>query len=616
MRRTLDRISALTIFAFGLCVAVGTAAAGEREEDVRKVTMRTPWGEKVAADNVWQEYPRPALRRENWSNLNGHWQYAVTKKDQEEKPATWEGKILVPFAIEAPLSGVERHFGPEDALWYERSLVTQKKPNLRYRLNFEAVDYEATLWVNGKVIGSHVGGNQPFSFDITDALTDGTNTITLRVTDASDTPTAFQLHGKQRLHPEGIWYTPVSGIWQTVWLEEVPQASIASLKITPKLTGEVTIEIGVQGGAAQGPATVVATLDGREVARAEGNPREIKLSIPEPKLWSPSSPTLYDLRIELGDDVVESYFGIREVGKVRDEDGHWRLTLNGKPIFHFGPLDQGWWPDGLLTPPSDEALRSDIEFLKAAGFNTIRKHIKIEPRRFYYHCDRLGMMLWQDQVSFHSESVDPKWTRLQPDPTDGKWPTAAHEQYMAELKGMIDGLYSHPSIVLWVPFNEAWGQHQSVEVGKWTSEYDKTRLVNLASGGNFWPAGDIVDHHQYPHPAFPFERGKGKRFEDFIMVVGEFGGHGYPVEGHVWDPRTRNWGYGSLPKNKEEWLGRYQTSIRMLADLKKKGIAAGIYTQTTDVEGEINGLLTYDRKVHKLPAEKLAEIHRSAGLVD
>jgi beta-galactosidase len=296
--------------------------------------------------------------------------------------------------------------------------------------------------------------------------------------------------------------------------------------------------------------------------------------------------------------------GIRSVGKTRDKEGHLRFTLNGEQIFHLGPLDQGWWPDGLLTPPSDEAMLFDIQFLKAAGFNMIRKHIKVEPRRYYYHCDRLGMMLWQDQVSAGN---NPPWTRLKPNPKDAEWPDEHHDQYMLELQRMIDKLENHPSIVVWVPFNEAWGQHRTVEVGRWVVQRDPTRLVNIASGGNFWPVGDIVDHHQYPHPGFPFDP---EQYADFVKVVGEFGGHGYPVKGHLWDAARRNWGYGGLPENKAEYLERYATSIEMLNDLRARGIAGGVYTQTTDVEGEINGLMTYDRKVIKIPAEELAGLHK------
>ena len=351
----------------------------------------------------------------------------------------------------------------------------------------------------------------------------------------------------------------------------------------------------------------VVSLDGREIARTTSDAPSMSLQIPRPKLWSPELPTLYDLEIRLNDDVVRSYVGIREVGKAKDTEGHWRFTLNGKPVFHWGPLDQGWWPDGLLTPPSDEAMVWEVGWLKEAGFNMIRKHIKVEPRRFYYHCDRLGMMVWQDHVS---GGPKPKWTRLRPDPEDAQWPDEKHEQFMLELNRMITKLETHPSIVSWVPFNEAWGQHRTMEVGQWTSKRDPSRLNNIASGGNFWPIGDVLDHHAYPHPTFPFELGKGGRFDGFIKVMGEFGGHGYPVKGHLWDADRRNWGYGGLPKNEAEYKKRYVLSIEMLNELRAKGIAGGVYTQTTDVEGEINGLMTYDRKVVKIPARELAEIHK------
>jgi hypothetical protein len=265
----------------------------------------------------------------------------------------------------------------------------------------------------------------------------------------------------------------------------------------------------------------------------------------------------------------------------------------------------------LLTPPSDEAMLFDIEWLKEAGFNMIRKHIKVEPRRYYYHCDRLGMMVWQDHVSGGVNNVAwPQWTRLKPNPVDAQWPDAQHKQFMLELDRMITALESHPSIVSWVPFNERWGQHRTMEVGKWTVKRDPSRSVNIASGGNFWPVGDVVDAHKYPHPEFPFDQGAGGRFDDYIKVMGEFGGHGFPVEGHLWDASRRNWGYGDIPKSIEEYRERYVTSINMLDTLRRQGIAAGVYTQTTDVEGEINGLMSYDRKVIKIPAKELAELHQ------
>ena len=286
-----------------------------------------------------------------------------------------------------------------------------------------------------------------------------------------------------------------------------------------------------------------------------------------------------------------------------DGAGQHRLTLNGETVFQLGPLDQGWWPDGLLTPPSDAAIQFELQWLKRAGFNMLRKHIKVEPRRYYYHCDRLGLMVWQDQVS---GGDNPPWTRLDPSPSDAAWSDADHAQFMAELEAMIDVLEPFPCIVLWVPFNEAWGQHRTVEVGQWVAARDPTRLVNIASGGNFWPSGDIVDEHRYPHPGFPFD---ARRDQGFVKVVGEFGGHGWPVDGHLWENSQRNWGYGELPKSLDEYEARYRESMRLLTELKEQGIAAGVYTQTTDVEGEINGLMTYDRKLIKIPAKVLRQIH-------
>ena len=552
----------------------------------------TKWGKDVTPDNAWKEYPRPAMKRDQWTNLNGLWDFAITGKN-DDAPKAYDGKILVPFAVEAALSGVGKRVTENDAIWYKRTVDMNKDETKRYLLNFEAVDYQSTIWVNGKKAGENTGGNLPFSFDVTPLLVSGKNTISLKVTDATNTKGTYQLHGKQMQNPEGIWYTPVSGIWQTVWMEEVPKRYIKSLKITPKISGEVTIEVSSAGKPRR--MSVVASLNGKEVASSQGSNGVFKLQIPSPKLWSPESPTLYDLEIKAGRDTVQSYVGLRETSFAPDSNGNLRFTLNGKPYFHWATLDQGWWPDGLLTPPSDAAMASDIIFLKAAGFNTIRKHIKVEPRRYYTYCDRIGMLMWQDQVSNCQDDNQPRWTFLNPNPATKTWPKEAHAQYMKELKLMIDTLYSHPCIVQWVPFNERWGQHQSMEVGKWVTEYDPTRQVNICSGGNWHPVGHIVDNHAYPHPGFPFELGKGGRFDGYVKVVGEFGGHGFPVEGHLWNPGMRNWGYGGLPKNQDEWKQRYATSINIMCGLKMRGIAGAVYTQTTDVEGEINGLLTYDR---------------------
>lgn len=570
----------------------------------------TKWGAEVNAENAWTEYPRPRLRRPQWQNLNGHWDYAVTSIDHRQVPREWAGKILVPFCLESRLGGVQRLLDASEALWYRRSFSIPVRAAPRTLLNFEAVDYRCEVIVNGVSVGTHQGGHTPFTFDISEAVQAGKNELVVRVEDATE---GWQLRGKQTLNARGIWYTQVSGIWQTVWLEQVGAHHIRDAKIsTDAAAGTISVQPLIENRTPGMRTRIVVKDQARIIQETETRAESIELKIEQPKLWSPRSPHLYDIQITLLDDNgqildrVETYAGIRTVGKRRDAAGHWRFTLNGKPIFHWGPLDQGWWPDGLLTPPSDEAMLFDIAWLKEAGFNMIRKHIKVEPRRYYYHCDRLGMMVWQDHVSGGEQ---PPWTRLAPDPVDANWPPEQHKQFMLELDRMISALESHPSIVSWVPFNERWGQHQTMEVGRWTVRRDPTRLINIASGGNFWPVGDVVDAHKYPHPGFPFHQGEGGRFDAYIKVMGEFGGHGYPVRDHLWDANRRNWGYGGLPQNKEEYKARYVTSLKMLNELRRQGIAAGVYTQTTDVEGEINGLMTYDRKVIKIPAAELAELH-------
>lgn len=573
----------------------------------------TEWGEKVTPENAWTEYPRPQFERSNWSCLNGLWDYTITDNTVREIPTTWTGKILVPFCLESRLSGVQRNLHPDQALWYNRTFDAMPTSGFKTILNFEAVDYRCEVFVNGHSIGTHIGGNLPFSLDASGAVRNGANELVVRVEDSTD---GAQLRGKQHLRPHGIWYTRVSGIWQTVWIEQVPTASIEDLSFeTRSLSGEMTIRASLSKSGdyllrciVQDGPTATATIQGSQDVNAKPS-ASIELNVQNPKLWSPDSPYLYQVKVELLSregkllDSVRSYFGIRKVARQKDESGHWRLTLNSKTIFHLGPLDQGWWPDGLLTPPSDQALLSDIEFLKSAGFNMIRKHIKVEPRRFYYHCDRLGMMVWQDQPSC---LINPPWTRMAPNPVDAVWSDADHAQYMTELDGMVSHLEDAPCIVMWVPFNEAWGQHRTVEVGKWLVKRDPSRLVNVASGGNFWPVGDVADEHSYPHPNFPLQ---DARFKDYVQVVGEFGGHGWPVPDHLWAISDRNWGYGDLPKSLDELQARYKESMTRLDSLRHQGIAAGVYTQTTDVEGEINGLMTYDRRVIKIPAEVLRQIH-------
>ncbi|NNJ25181.1 glycoside hydrolase family 2 protein [Alienimonas chondri] len=591
-----------------------------------KTDLITEWGAEVTPENAWTEYPRPQMRRENWTNLNGKWDYAIAPLAAGTPPEAYDGKILVPYPLESQLSGVQRLLNPDESLWYRRTFEAKTSATERTLLHFEAVDYRCEVRVNGQSVGTHVGGNLPFSFDVTDALNEeGENELVLRVEDATGD---YQLRGKQALQTSAIFYTRVSGIWGTVWTETVPVQSIKHVKVstdaeagTITVAAETSVPLVPHTFPVDGspfPEMRVTVLDGEtKVAQKSGMLEGITLEVSDAKLWSPASPHLYHLTIELvspassvyesfGGDTVHSYAGIRDVGMATGPDGHPRFTLNGEPTFHLGPLDQGWWPDGLLTPPSDEAMVWEIEWLKAAGFNMLRKHIKVEPRRYYYHCDRLGIMVWQDQVSGFP---NPPWTRLDPNPQDAEWPAVAHAQYMAELDGMISLLESHPSIVSWVPFNEAWGQHRTVEVGDWTKRRDPSRIVNVASGGNWWPSGDVVDYHSYPEPAFRFDQ-DGGRFDGYAKVIGEYGGHGLRVRGHEWDPNARIFSYGDLPEDEEEYRRRYRRSAKRMVELKDRGIAGGVYTQTTDVEGEINGLMTYDRKVIKITPEELAELHR------
>lgn len=585
-----------------LLATLGTVHAQWKPVEGR---IMTKWAKEVTPENAWDEYPRPLLEREKWTSLNGLWDYQITEK-ASEKPASWGGKILVPFAPESALSGVGKLVNPDQALWYHRTFTAKKTAGKRQILHFEGVDYRATVFVNGKEVGGHLGSSTPFCFDVTEFLKDGDNELVVRAYDSND---EYQPTGKQRLEASGIFYTRVTGIWQTVWIEEMNERSIKDLDFTADIEkGVIGIKAKLSGAAVEGEKLrVKATLKGAVAGSAKGS-GDLSLTVENPQLWSPDTPNVYDLQVELLDgtgkviDSVKSYTALRSVGKVKDKDGNWRFTLNGKSIFHWGPLDQGWWPDGLLTPPSDEAMVYDIAYLKDAGFNMIRKHIKVEPRRYYMHCDRIGMMIWQDQVS---AGKSPAWTRMEPNPKDIAFPEAAAEQWIIEYKAMVDHLRDQPSIVIWTPYNEAWGQHDTMANGRMAVAYDPTRLINIASGGNFWPVGDVADQHAYPDPAFPLG---DKRFDDYVKVVGEFGGHGWAVKDHLWDPTKGNWGYGGLPKTLDEWKGRYEQSINVLRRLRYRGISAGVYTQTTDVEGEINGLLTYDR-LEKVPASWLKPIH-------
>lgn len=567
--------------------------------------IMTEWAEQVDPANVLPEYPRPQLVRADWQNLNGLWDYAVTAKDS--KPETYEGRILVPFAIESALSGVGRTVTENDALWYSRQFRVPKQwKNKRIMLNFGAVDWKAEVYVDGQLAGEHVGGYDPFSFDITDLLAKGKeHNLTVKVYD--QTNLWYQPCGKQIVNPHGIWYTPVTGIWQTVWMEPVETAYVESYMAVADIS-EGKVKVSVEAvGLVEGDVCKVELYDGQTlVGEAEGS--EVELAVAEPKLWSPDSPFLYGLKMTLirdgkPVDNVEGYAAMREISVARDENGHKRMLLNGEPLFHYGPLDQGWWPDGLYTAPTDEALAFDIEKTKEFGYNMIRKHVKVEPARWYWHCDRLGMLVWQDMPSV--KHGDNKWGNHAYDTgTDSKIDQAGKDNYYKEWGQIINDFKVFPSIVVWVPFNEAWGQFDTDDVVKFTRGQDPTRLINYASGGNFVRcSGDILDLHNYPDPEMYLYD------PEYVNVLGEYGGIGLPLEGHLWQT-DKNWGYVQY-KTGDEVLDTYEKYAGELIELVQKGFAGAVYTQTTDVEGEVNGLMTYDRKVIKVDSERLSKINRT-----
>ncbi|HEY0740659.1 MAG TPA: glycoside hydrolase family 2 TIM barrel-domain containing protein [Chryseosolibacter sp.] len=569
--------------------------------------ITTEWAGKVNPTNVHAEYPRPQLVRENWTNLNGLWDYAIANT----QPTAYAGKILVPFAIESALSGVGKTVGKDNTLWYKRTFTTPSDvKNKNVLLHFGAVDWRCEVFVNGKSAGKHEGGYDPFYFDITPLLTKSKQQeIVVSVWDPSDD--GPQPRGKQIKNPRSIWYTPVTGIWQTVWLEAVPKSYIESATPVPDIDkGSVTVNA-VLKGAQQGDKIRVSAWDGKQkIAEQEAASETATLSIPNAKLWSPSNPFLYDLQIQLVRngkvvDDVKSYFGMRKISMQPDANGVQRMLLNNEFVFQYGPLDQGWWPDGLYTAPSDEALKFDIVKTKEMGFNMIRKHVKVEPARWYYHCDQLGMLVWQDMPS---GDMGNHWD-MRPGiiglANDKQRTPESEAIFRKEWKAIVDSKKAFPSIVVWVPFNEAWGQFKTKEITEWTMKYDPSRLVNSASGGNFEVTGHIIDLHNYPAPCMPDPKLFGK---EQIIVLGEFGGLGLPLEGHTWQSKD-NWGYQSFP-NKEELLTKYTSFMDAIPALIKQGLSAAVYTQTTDVEIETNGLMTYDRKVVKMPEQKLQASHK------
>ena len=568
--------------------------------------IKTPWGEQLNPKNVLPEYPRPIMERHEWKNLNGSWNYAITKKG-EAAPGNYQGEILVPFAVESSLSGVGKRINEHQELWYQRTFdVPSSWKGKQILLHFGAVDWKADDWVNDVKVGEHTGGFTPFYFDITSALNKGNNQLVVKVWDPADR--GEQPRGKQVERPEGIWYTPVTGIWQTVWLEPVAAQHIAHLKTTPDIDKK-TVKVEVATNVCSPDKVEVKVFDGKNLV-AKGaalNGVPVELTMPEDvKLWSPESPSLYDMEVTLykdgkAIDQVKSYTALRKFSTHKDKNGITRLQLNNKDYFQFGPLDQGWWPDGLYTAPTDEALVYDLKKIKDFGYNMVRKHVKVEPARWYTYCDQLGLIVWQDMPNGGRGPAEWQMHKYY-DGADAIRSAKSEANYRKEWKEIIDYLYSYPSIGVWVPFNEAWGQFKTPEIAAWTKEYDPSRLVNPASGGNHYTCGDILDLHNYPGPnLYLYDPTRA-------TVLGEYGGIGMALKGHLW-LADKNWGYVKF-NTPEEVTNEYIKYADHLLELIEKGFSAAVYTQITDVEEEVNGLVTYDRKVIKVDEPKIKAINQ------
>lgn len=574
---------------------------------MKSVPIVTRWAKEVNPKNVLAEYPRPQMVRANWTNLNGLWEYAIVKHGSN-MPVQFDGNILVPFPIESALSGVKKKLDPpasynnlpvpRNELWYKRKIIGPTLNNgERLLLNFGGVSWQSTVFLNGKEVGSHAGSYTSFVIDVTDYIHQGNNEITVKVTNPLDD--GIGPRGKQTKLPGLIWYTPSSGIWQTVWLEKVPANYITSLKITPDVDhSQVRITVNTLGSSDVLIKTAAKTVNGKSNS-------EIIIPINNPRLWSPDDPYLYDVKVKMGADVVKSYFGLRKVEIKKDENGIERIFLNNKYTYNLGTLDQGFWPDGLYTAPTDAALKFDIRAIKAMGFNTIRKHIKVEPARWYYHADKLGMLVWQDLV--------------QPASKFGQPPSKeAKDEFEKESAEILDQLGNHPSITTWVLFNENWGAYDQERLAKWVKAFDPTRLVNGHSGSAIVNGivneergrdvelksvnSDMTDVHSYPLPAIP------NHIDGKAMVLGEFGGIGVQVEGHLWDDVVAGWGYGGTV-SPVIMAKKYAEMVDSLVAFEKHGLSASIYTQPYDVESEQNGLMTYDRELLKMPADKIRAIN-------
>ncbi|MDR0697790.1 MAG: beta-galactosidase [Tannerella sp.] len=591
----------LTVCAFSMMFSVQAQwkPAGDK--------IKTQWAEQINPQQVLPEYPRPLIERSMWSNLNGLWEYAIAPRGTSE-PASFDGQILVPFCVESSLSGVMKEVGERNELWYKREFtIPSNWKGKNVALNFGAVDWKADVFVNDIHIGSHKGGYTPFSFDITPFLTGKTkHKLVVRVWDPTDR--GFQPRGKQVNKPEGIWYTPVTGIWQTVWLEPVSANHITAIKTIPSIeSSSLNVTVSTSECKSNDLIEVKLIDKGQVVATAKGLAgNELRLGVENPTLWDTQNPYLYDMKVAIISagktvDEVKSYTAFRKISAQRDENGLMRMQLNNKDLFQYGPLDQGWWPDGLYTAPTDEALLYDIKKTKEWGFNMIRKHVKVEPARWYYHCDKEGILVWQDMPS---GDMGNRWEPHKYNGgTDKERTQESIDNFYREWKDIMDLCISNPSVVAWVPFNEGWGQFQTEKAAAYTKAYDPSRLVNPASGGNHRPCGDIIDLHNYPGPRmFLFDAER-------INVLGEYGGIGLALENHLWWDK-RNWGYVQF-KNENEVTAEYVKYAKELQGMVKRGFSAAVYTQTTDVEGEVNGLMTYDRRKIKINEAEVRKANQS-----
>lgn len=598
IRNTFLAISALA-------AALGCSSPNEQ--------MTTPWTAQVDAGLPLPEYPRPAMVRENWVNLNGKWDYAILPADAST-PTDWEGKIVVPFAVESLLSGVERRVGKDSVLWYQRQFEVDGLANgNRCLLHFDASDWRTEVFVNGQAVGTHSGGYTRFSFDITPYLTGDGEILQVKVWDPTDD--GWQPRGKQVKKPGGIYYTPVTGIWQTVWLEEVPETYITAYQVDTDIDQEqVTIVPDITRGLAGDGLSLRILWDGQAIVdTAITHIEAVTVPLPNARLWSPESPALYDFELAVmrhGQpiDQVTGYFGMRKVAVEKDSAGIYRMSLNNRPVFQYGPLDQGYWPDGIYTAPTEEALLSDIQTMKNMGFNMVRKHVKVEPQRWYYHCDRLGLLVWQDMpsgygeivpVKDHEYSIDSNW--LDTHYQDVERNSESEQGFRREWAAIIGQLINHPSIAVWVPFNESWGQFKTNEILRWTKTLDPSRIVDGPSGWIDRGEGELRDYHLYGDRLgmLPLE-------ENRALVIGEFGGLGYAFPGHTYAADA--WSYHGF-QDADSLKNAYGALLKTVDTLKAQGFAAAVYTQLTDVESEINGLITYDRKQIKIPVDTLRRMH-------